>query len=207
MSRFNKQLNPMFDTMVREMNQIHKIIGNEMVNGPSAWSTQQTAEQHQFFNTHEQNNAWEKPDVIVRSNSGNQWTPFRAFEEDPFFSNSLTGFNTPSSNLNTIGNDALVSSVKEIDNNYIVNVPIDDIPSENVKFYYNKDTGLFSVEGEHVVEESDGSKFSSKFTRSISMEPNLKMDNVVPKFENGVLNLVVSKAAIEAAPKETNDDN
>lgn len=204
--------------MVHEMNQMHKIISNEMLHGHFSWPAtkqEKQEEQQQLVNSHEQNDITRgRPDVIVRCREDNKWTPFKAFEKDPLFSNVLTEFNPPNWIQNPIdktGGLISSSSVKEVDNNYVVNVPIDDFPKENINFNYNKDTGLFSVEGEQVVEESDGSKFSSKFTRSISIAPNLNMKGVEPKFENGVLKLSLQKPAIEGATKATkkkvNDDD
>lgn len=187
MSLFNKHFNSFnaaFDTMAHEMAQMHRAMAGEMIRAGLP---------------HHGRGAQEKvalPEQPAKAPSGAnsiaQWSPFQ-MDTDPFFARALGDFQGwPETR-----------PVKESDSNYVVSVPIGDIPAGNIKYSYNKDTGVLNVHGETKVEQ-DGSSYTSSFSRSFTVAPGLALAGAEPVFKDGMMELTVAKPAIEAAPDTPN---
>jgi len=96
---------------------------------------------------------------------------------------------------------------KETDNSYVVEVAIPGIDKKDIEV--NLDEGLLTISSENKSsknKEEDGytlREFNcSSFSRSFTLPDNADGDNISAKYENGILNLELSKIKVaEKSPK------
>lgn len=130
------------------------------------------------------------------------------FAVDPFFDRLARRFFSPTEWENdSVNMGALKTDIKETDQNYMVKVDVPGIDKKNIHLAYNDGDLALNIDQTHASEKKDeqGRVIASERSHGVMSRtyelPSVDRDHISAQVENGVLNIVLPKAA------KSNDKN